>query len=91
MVDYSDVLKRLKAYRENLNMTKDEMAKMFDVHPTHYGKLESGSIRISYEGLNPLPVMAAISTVCLQAVSGNRDRLKTIFLHVGQRPDGKSC
>lgn len=51
MIDYSEVLGRLNAYRKKLNMSKEEMSRMFGVHPTHYGKLEAGTIRISFEGL----------------------------------------
>lgn len=52
MIDYSEVLGRLSAYRRKLDLSKEEMAGMFGVHPTHYGKLEAGTIRISFEGLN---------------------------------------
>lgn len=51
MADYSEILGRLNAYRIKLNMSKRQMAKMFGVHSTHYGKLEAGSKRISYKSL----------------------------------------
>lgn len=51
MNDYMDILKRLETYRERMGKTKKEMAKMFGVHETHYGKLESGIVRITYERL----------------------------------------
>lgn len=51
MSDYSNFLHRLNAYREKMNMTQAEMAKMFGVHQSHYGRFESGERIISFNSL----------------------------------------
>ncbi len=51
MVDYSNIWKHLSAYRLERNMMKKEMAKLFNVKESQYGKLEAGTVKITYEKL----------------------------------------
>lgn len=51
MSDYYNFLHRLNAYREKMEMTQEEMAQMFGVHQSHYGRFETGERVISFSSL----------------------------------------
>ena len=51
MSGYSNFLHRLIAYRETSRLTQKEMAEMFGVHQSHYGRYEAGERGIGFKSL----------------------------------------
>lgn len=49
--NYSEIPKRLSAYRKALNMSQEEMGRQFAVNQSHYYKLETGVKIISYNSM----------------------------------------
>lgn len=48
---YSEVIRRLREYRQRLSRTQEEMAEYMGVTQSHYSKLEQGNTVISYDSL----------------------------------------
>lgn len=48
---YQKVPERLLEYRKKLNMTQKQMGSILGLEQNHYGKLEKGTVTISYEAL----------------------------------------
>ena len=51
MSGYSNFLHRLNAYREASRLTQKDMAEMFGVHQSHYGRYEAGERGIGFKSL----------------------------------------
>lgn len=51
MSDYSKFLQRLNAYRQNLQLTQTQMAELFGMHQSHYGRCEAGTRVVPFQSL----------------------------------------
>lgn len=58
----SDISKRIKQIRNNLNMNKNQFANFLQISPQYYGNVENGKYSLSIEKIILLSMKTNIST-----------------------------
>ena len=65
-VVYKDVLERFVKYREQRNISQNELAQMLCISQSYVSKMEVGKARISFDILTALYHRAGILTISLR-------------------------